>query len=121
MLFRSFTLVGATTRIGLLSSPLRDRFGVLCRLEFYSSEDLARIVLRSARIQVALRIAHRIRAIAVKKTVPVGKGSRRWRKTTKRGRTIEGGHDKQGGELRRSISVSSKGDAAIEYIKGLKE
>lgn len=63
--------------------------------------------------RVALRIAHRIRAIAVKKTVPVGKGSRRWRKTTKRGRTIEGGHDKQGGELRRSISVSSKGDAAI--------
>ncbi len=46
-----FTLVGATTRIGLLSSPLRDRFGVLCRLEFYSPEDLARIVLRAARIQ----------------------------------------------------------------------
>ncbi len=45
-----FTLVGATTRIGLLSSPLRDRFGVMFRLEFYSPEDLARIVTRSARI-----------------------------------------------------------------------
>ena len=45
-----FTLVGATTRIGLLSSPLRDRFGVLLRLEFYSPEELARIVHRTARI-----------------------------------------------------------------------
>ncbi|WP_027371032.1 Holliday junction branch migration DNA helicase RuvB [Desulfovermiculus halophilus] len=45
-----FTLVGATTRIGLLSSPLRDRFGVLFRLEFYSPEDLGQIVHRSSRI-----------------------------------------------------------------------
>jgi Holliday junction DNA helicase RuvB len=45
-----FTLVGATTRIGLLTSPLRDRFGVIFRLEFYSPEELARIVARAARI-----------------------------------------------------------------------
>lgn len=45
-----FTLVGATTRIGLLTSPLRDRFGVLARLEFYEPEALARIARRSARI-----------------------------------------------------------------------
>ena len=45
-----FTLVGATTRIGLLSSPLRDRFGVLFRLEFYAPKDLGQIVLRAARI-----------------------------------------------------------------------
>ncbi|MFA9395242.1 MAG: Holliday junction branch migration DNA helicase RuvB [Halodesulfovibrio sp.] len=45
-----FTLVGATTRIGLLSSPLRDRFGVICRLEFYSPEELSKIVTRTARI-----------------------------------------------------------------------
>ena len=45
-----FTLVGATTRAGLLTSPLRDRFGIVQRLEFYSSEELARIVQRSARI-----------------------------------------------------------------------
>ncbi|MFO8032637.1 MAG: Holliday junction branch migration DNA helicase RuvB [Desulfohalobiaceae bacterium] len=45
-----FTLVGATTKIGLLTSPLRDRFGVIFRLEFYSPQDLARIVHRSARI-----------------------------------------------------------------------
>ncbi len=45
-----FTLVGATTRAGLLSSPLRDRFGVICRLEFYNAEDLATIVRRSAGI-----------------------------------------------------------------------
>jgi Holliday junction DNA helicase RuvB len=45
-----FTLVGATTRIGLLSSPLRDRFGVIFRLEFYSPDDLARIVQRAAKI-----------------------------------------------------------------------
>lgn len=43
-----FTLVGATTRTGLLTSPLRDRFGIVQRLEFYSVEDLTRIVLRSA-------------------------------------------------------------------------
>ncbi|HEC16490.1 MAG TPA: Holliday junction branch migration DNA helicase RuvB [Sedimenticola sp.] len=45
-----FTLVGATTRAGLLTSPLRDRFGIVQRLEFYSNEDLARIVRRSAHI-----------------------------------------------------------------------
>lgn len=45
-----FTLVGATTRLGLLTSPLRDRFGVICRLEFYSPEELSLIVIRAARI-----------------------------------------------------------------------
>ena len=45
-----FTLVGATTRAGLLTSPLRDRFGIVQRLEFYSSEDLVSIVKRSANI-----------------------------------------------------------------------
>ncbi|MGV6859817.1 MAG: Holliday junction branch migration DNA helicase RuvB [bacterium] len=45
-----FTLVGATTRAGLLTSPLRDRFGIVQRLEFYSVADLGRIVERSARI-----------------------------------------------------------------------
>ena len=45
-----FTLVGATTRAGLLTSPLRDRFGIVQRLEFYSSGDLSRIVTRSADI-----------------------------------------------------------------------
>jgi Holliday junction DNA helicase RuvB len=45
-----FTLVGATTRAGLLTSPLRDRFGIVERLEFYSPEELSRIVTRSAGI-----------------------------------------------------------------------
>ena len=45
-----FTLVGATTRAGLLTSPLRDRFGIVLRLEFYAPEDLAKIVERSAGI-----------------------------------------------------------------------
>ncbi|MBU6421175.1 MAG: Holliday junction branch migration DNA helicase RuvB [Gammaproteobacteria bacterium] len=45
-----FTLVGATTRAGLLTSPLRDRFGIVQRLEFYSHEELERIVTRSAQI-----------------------------------------------------------------------
>ena len=63
-----FTLVGATTRAGLLSPPLRDRFGVMLRLEFYRPEELHPIVLRSARIlgvsidnQGALEIARRSR------------------------------------------------------------
>lgn len=63
-----FTLVGATTRAGLLSSPLRDRFGVISRLEFYSNEELTTIVKRSAdilRIQIddsgASEIARRSR------------------------------------------------------------
>jgi Holliday junction DNA helicase RuvB len=45
-----FTLVGATTRAGLLTSPLRDRFGIVQRLEFYSTEELTKIVTRSASI-----------------------------------------------------------------------
>ncbi len=43
-----FTLVGATTRAGMLTNPLRDRFGIVARLEFYTAEELARIVTRSA-------------------------------------------------------------------------
>ena len=63
-----FTLVGATTRAGLLTSPLRDRFGIVQRLEFYSTEELTRIVVRGASIlklhlqpDGALRIAERAR------------------------------------------------------------
>ncbi len=45
-----FTLVGATTRAGMLTAPLRDRFGVINRLEFYTVEELCTIILRSARV-----------------------------------------------------------------------
>ncbi|MGO3124209.1 MAG: Holliday junction branch migration DNA helicase RuvB, partial [Advenella sp.] len=45
-----FTLVGATTRAGMLTNPLRDRFGIVSRLEFYNTEELARIVSRSAHL-----------------------------------------------------------------------
>jgi holliday junction DNA helicase RuvB len=50
MEIRPFTFIGATTRPGLLSSPLRSRFGILLRLEFYSEEDLRFIVTRSAEV-----------------------------------------------------------------------
>jgi Holliday junction DNA helicase RuvB len=63
-----FTLIGATTRAGLLTSPLRDRFGIVERLEFYSAEELSLIVTRSARIlqigidnEGAIEIARRSR------------------------------------------------------------
>lgn len=45
-----FTLVGATTRAGMLTNPLRDRFGIVARLEYYSQEELAAIVVRSGRL-----------------------------------------------------------------------
>lgn len=45
-----FTLIGATTRVGLLTSPLRDRFGVLCSMEFYEKDELTEIIIRSAKI-----------------------------------------------------------------------
>lgn len=45
-----FTLIGATTRAGLLSAPLRDRFGIISKLEFYTKEELQQIVLRSAAV-----------------------------------------------------------------------
>ena len=45
-----FTLVGATTRAGMLTNPLRDRFGIVARLEFYNADELTRIVERSARL-----------------------------------------------------------------------
>jgi Holliday junction DNA helicase RuvB len=63
-----FTLVGATTRAGMLTNPLRDRFGIVARLEFYSAEELTRIVTRSAGLlkvpidaEGALEIARRSR------------------------------------------------------------
>ena len=46
---KRFTLIGATTRAGMLSSPLRDRFGIMCRLDMYSPSELQKIVTRSAR------------------------------------------------------------------------
>lgn len=45
-----FTLIGATTRVGLLTAPLRDRFGVLCLMEYYNDDELKEIVLRSSEI-----------------------------------------------------------------------
>lgn len=64
----NFTLVGATTRAGLLTSPLRDRFGVICKLDLYEEKDLTTIVRRSARIlnveideEGAIEIARRSR------------------------------------------------------------
>lgn len=66
-----FTLVGATTRSGLLSSPLRSRFGLIAHLDYYSIEELVRIILRSARIlgieidfKSATMIAERSRGVA---------------------------------------------------------
>ncbi len=63
-----FTLVGATTRAGMLTNPLRDRFGIVARLEFYTAEELTRIVSRSAALldivldpEGALEIARRSR------------------------------------------------------------
>jgi Holliday junction DNA helicase RuvB len=63
-----FTLVGATTRAGMLTNPLRDRFGIVARLEFYTPEELTKIVTRSARLlsidvapEGALEIARRSR------------------------------------------------------------
>ena len=63
-----FTLVGATTRAGMLTNPLRDRFGIVARLEFYTPEELVRIVRRSAGLlqvavneEAALEIARRCR------------------------------------------------------------
>ncbi len=63
-----FTLVGATTRAGMLTNPLRDRFGIISRLEFYTAEQLAKIVQRSAQLlntsitpEGALEIARRSR------------------------------------------------------------
>lgn len=46
----NFTMIGATTRAGMITSPLRDRFGVICRLDYYSNEELFEIVIRSAKI-----------------------------------------------------------------------
>ncbi|MBO3443443.1 Holliday junction branch migration DNA helicase RuvB [Clostridium sp. CCUG 7971] len=45
-----FTLIGATTRAGMLTNPLRDRFGVICKLDYYTVDELAKIVMRSAEI-----------------------------------------------------------------------
>lgn len=63
-----FTLIGATTRVGLLTAPLRDRFGVLCSMEFYEDEELKEIITRSAKIldaniteEAALEVARRSR------------------------------------------------------------
>ncbi len=47
---KKFTLIGATTRAGMIANPLRDRFGIICRLEMYSPEELKEIVTRSARM-----------------------------------------------------------------------
>ena len=77
-----FTLIGATTRAGLLTSPLRDRFGIVERLEFYSAEELSRIVTRSAGIlQIAidnegsLEIARRSRGTPQHCQPPAAAGS----------------------------------------------
>lgn len=61
-----FTLVGATTRAGMLTSPLRDRFGIISRLEPYSIDDLQKIILRSAKILGANSTENGAKAIAMR-------------------------------------------------------
>ena len=68
MNLNKFTLVGATTRVGMLTGPFRDRFGVICRLEMYTPEELSIIINRSAKIlnigikpEAALELAKRSR------------------------------------------------------------
>ena len=75
-----FTLVGATTRAGMLTNPLRDRFGIVARLEFYSPEELSLIVARSAQLlkvhvadEGAVEIARRSRG--TKRRGPSGRNS----------------------------------------------
>jgi Holliday junction DNA helicase RuvB len=96
-----FTLVGATTRAGMLTNPLRDRFGIVARLEFYTAEELARIVKRSAGLaeradgreggfeiarrsrgtpRIANRLLRRVRDYADVK----GTGASRWTSPTRR-------------------------------------
>ena len=99
-----FTLVGATTRAGLLTTPLRDRFGISFRLEHYGQDDLVKIVLRSARIlgvevdedaaaeiarrargtpRVANRILRRVRDVAqVRAAAPSSTATRPSRRST---------------------------------------
>lgn len=66
---KKFTLIGATTRAGMLTGPLRDRFGIICRLELYTPSELCKIIKRSARIlkisisdEAALELASRSRS-----------------------------------------------------------
>jgi Holliday junction DNA helicase RuvB len=61
-----FTLIGATTRAGMLTNPLRDRFGIVARLEFYSHEELSKIVDRSARLLKAELAEEGAREIAAR-------------------------------------------------------
>ena len=61
-----FTLIGATTRAGLLTSPLRDRFGIIQRLEFYNTSELAEIVSRSAQIMKIETEASGVETIAAR-------------------------------------------------------
>ncbi|WP_025270600.1 Holliday junction branch migration DNA helicase RuvB [Hippea sp. KM1] len=62
-----FTLIGATTRIGLLTSPLRDRFGIILRLDFYTEEELSSIIKRSASI-LNVRITNEAAEVIAKRS-----------------------------------------------------
>jgi Holliday junction DNA helicase RuvB len=66
MILQPFTLVGATTRAGMLTNPLRDRFGIVARLEFYTAPELARIVTRSAALLNAPIVVEGAREIALR-------------------------------------------------------
>jgi Holliday junction DNA helicase RuvB len=78
-----FTLVGATTRAGMLTNPLRDRFGIVSRLEFYTAQELAYIVSRSSRLldveiddTGAFEIARRARGTPAHRQPPAAPGAR---------------------------------------------
>jgi Holliday junction resolvasome RuvABC ATP-dependent DNA helicase subunit len=120
---QKFTLIGATTRAGLLTSPLRARFGIVHRLDFYTEADVEEIVRRSARIlgvtvqpEAAVEIARRSRGtprIANRLLAPCPRlraGARGWTRD-RRCRTRRTG-DARGGRpwLRRSRSEAAADD-----------
>lgn len=94
---KKFTLIGATTKAGMLASPLRDRFGVLCRLDMYTPDELSEIVTRSAKTlgigmeeRAAKEIARRSRGTPAYRQPPVEAGARFFRRGRQRTREIRG-------------------------------
>ena len=110
-----FTLIGATTKVGSISSPLRDRFGVVCRLELYSVEEISEILKRSANI-----LGVKIDADATKEIARRSRGTPRIaNRLLKRVRDFVQVEDKNSISLedaKKSLSLMDIDDLGLDYV-----
>ena len=112
---KKFTLIGATTRAGMIANPLRDRFGILCRLDMYSPDELKEIVLRSAKT-LGINIADSAAAEIAKRSRGTPRIANRLLKRVRDFSTINGNSEVTLGDAKFALSKMEVDELGLDEV-----